>query len=564
MGQWEFAVSPTTVMRILGTVYATRFGTAGVIREDDFQAGRIDFFGSYDPTQGGDATRFTLGATIEDTHPERLLRQQIFVTYRTLRLRENYTGFIQDPPAPYRSGFAQRGDEVDQTEQAVTAGARGSVRLRTLWRGLMQAIEAGYYGRFDQVDSAQRRLRYGTVIPYRVDFDLGESIANLGLFLDAELRPWRWLVLRGGVRGDYFNFDVLNRCDLHDATLRAEGSVVDVLCYTMDRTGPRDPTARRSAGGLVIQPRATALVGPFADVSFTASVGTGTRAADPSYLADGNLAPFASVLAAEGGAVYNHAFGPTSLTLRAIYYYTFVNRDLIFNQQEGRNTLAPGTRRQGGILAGRLTNGWLDWAASVTFADARFVREAMDPGTTYFPVDAGDRVPYVPTWVVRSDAGIHGTVPWFSIAGRPLLARAGVGVTYVSPRSLPYGEWSDPIFVVDAAAGVRWSNVEIGVIAQNLFDTRYRLGEYNYVADFRQDTPNPNLLASRLFTAGPPLGVFGTLTVYFGTAPPSDSSTPRTAPVSTPAASSSSPPLSSAAPSATDVSSSPAPTGVPQ
>jgi hypothetical protein len=142
----------------------------------------------------------------------------------------------------------------------------------------------------------------------------------------------------------------------------------------------------------------------------------------------------------------------------------------------------------------------------------------MDPGSTYFPVDQGNQVPYVPTLVVRSDAGAHGPLP-IRLAGDPLLGRAGLGITYVSPRSLPYGEHSDSIFVVDASLGLRWRWLEIGAIAQNLFDSRYELGVYNYVSNFAAGSPTPSLLPARHFAAGAPLGVFGTLTLYLGGPP---------------------------------------------
>jgi iron complex outermembrane receptor protein len=249
-------------------------------------------------------------------------------------------------------------------------------------------------------------------------------------------------------------------------------------------------------------------------VTLTASVGTGARAADPSYLADSSFAPFVKLVAGEAGAVYNRELGATSLTLRALYYYTSVDRDLIFNQQEGRNSLAPGTVRQGAILAGRVTNAWLDVVASATYANARFVREAADPGTTYFPVDQGDQVPYAPPFVARLDGGVHGPLP-LRVSGTALAGRASLGVTYVSPRPLPFGERSDPMFVMDASAGLRWRWVEVGVIAQNLLDSRYQLGVYNYVSNFNQTTSAPDLLPVRHFTAGAPLSVLGTLTVYF-------------------------------------------------
>jgi hypothetical protein len=50
---------------------------------------------------------------------------------------------------------------------------------------------------------------------------------------------------------------------------------------------------------------------------------------------------------------------------------------------------------------------------------------------------------------------------------------------------------------------------------QNLFDTRYRLGEYNYASDFHSQ-PLPTLVPVRHFTAGPPRIVFFSIALNYG------------------------------------------------
>ena len=457
------------------------------------------------------------GGRPENRGDNRVIRQQISMTLRNFRLRSNFTGFLEDPPEQFRSGIAQRGDAVDQTYAATTLSARGSVRQKMELFGRTQSIEIGYFGRLDRADAATKRLRFGTVIPYRTEFDFGETVSNLAVYADVELKPIPKVVLRGGVRGDYFLFDILSRCDLHDTVLSSAVPVVDELCYNRDRTGPRDPTARRTASGLVFQPRASLFVGPWADLTLAGSIGTGARAADPSYLSDGNDAPFASIFAAESGLIYAHKSDDIELAARAVYYYTYVSRDLVFSQQEGRSTLAPGTRRQGALAALRLTTPWLDWNSSLTFASARFDQEAIDPGvTTLFNADTGDRVPFIADWVFRTDAALHGMIPWFAIDGHHFFGHAGLGASWISPRALLYRERGESTFVVDGSIGARWRAFEIGAQIQNLFDARYRLSELNYASEFRADTPAPNLVPVRHFSAGAPLTLMVSVTVHFG------------------------------------------------
>jgi len=519
LGQYELDLGKSRLLRVLATSYATRYGSAGVVREDDYDAGAIDFYGSYDPTQGGDAQRHGFALTFEERHPEWALRQQVFATLRELRLRENFTGFLEDPPEPFRSGSAQRGDMVDQSMSAVTVGARGSLRQTRELLGRPQSLELGYYARHDGVDSAQRRLRWKTVVPYRVDFDYTHAVTNVGLYADLELRPLPFVSLRGGLRSDLFLYDTLDRCALHDTVLNSATPVLDELCYVRDRVGPRDPSSRRSASGLAWQPRGTLIIGPFADLSLVAALGSGARAVDPSYLGDGDRAPFSRILAAEGGVTWSRELGSIALNLRGLYYSTHVGQDLIFNQQEGRNTLAPGTRRQGMLVAGRVQGSFFDVSASGTYAHARFEEDELPSASAYRPADAGTRVPYIPSWVARVDAAFFRQLPGLRIWGEPLAARASLGASYTSPRALTYGEQGQATFLADVAVGAALGAFELGVSVQNLFDARYRLAEYNYVSEFRQDAAAPNLLPVRHFTAGAPRSVLVTLTVHLGGKP---------------------------------------------
>ena len=125
-------------------------------------------------------------------------------------------------------------------------------------------------------------------------------------------------------------------------------------------------------------------------------------------------------------------------------------------------------------------------------------------------------MPYVPSWVARFDGAWHRPLPW-RIRGRAVTATAGVGVSYVSPRPLPYSEQGEAIFTVDAQVGARWAYFELGLIASNLFDARYAWGQYNFASDFG-GRAFPTLVPARHFTPGPPRQLFVTFTLHLGAA----------------------------------------------
>jgi hypothetical protein len=125
--------------------------------------------------------------------------------------------------------------------------------------------------------------------------------------------------------------------------------------------------------------------------------------------------------------------------------------------------------------------------------------------------DTGLLIPYVPDVVLRSDGVVFHDLPW-PLLDHPVVGTGGLGVTLVGPRALPYGERSDSIFTLDAHASLGWTRYKLGVTAENLLGTRYRLGEYNYASDFHSQA-EPTLTIAREFTAGAPRTVLFQLEV---------------------------------------------------
>ncbi|HEU4538319.1 MAG TPA: TonB family protein, partial [Polyangiaceae bacterium] len=503
MGSYEGKLGATGTWRLLASSYAAHYGQAGLLRLDDERAGRKGFYDTYDYQQGGDSSRHSLALSAGDRAGRTSFAQNAFVTLRDYRLRSNATGFLLDPQRDDQSEHPQRGDLIDQRSSSVTLGGAGSARSHAQLFGRRQEIEFGYAARFDKVEGAQRRDRFGTTIPYATDLDLASAIANVGLYADAGLRPLPFVTVRGGVRHDLYHYRVTNRC-----AVRERPSLVavepDVQCYARDREGPRDPQQTASTAAGIFQPRVTVLVGPFDGFVFSASHGYGSRSLDPQYVSQNYDAPFARVRATEGGVAYTRSTGRLDLSARSVFFQTHVDRDLFFNQTEGRNTLADGTTRTGWAGNVRATGAFFDLAANVTL-----VRAAFD--------DTKLLIPYAPDLVTRLDAVVFGDLPWALGGSRPR-ASAALGGSYVGRRPLPFDERSQAFAVADGSLNATWKLLQVGLICTNLFDRRYRLAEYNYASDFRGQA-FPTLTPARHFNAGEPRAFYGTLTIHLDPSP---------------------------------------------
>ena len=506
-GQYEGRLGTRGSYRVTGQVYATSYRSAGVVREDDYDAGRIDFYGTYDRGQGGDSFRASIAADLETKTGDTTLAQQIFVIKRTMRLREDFTGFLLDGQEPWQTIHAQRGDLIDLDVDETTIGARGWARLQGKAFDLPQRLELGYFARYDQVGGVQQRLEElsstQSLIPYHTDTNLESNLGDVGIYGAADIRAAPWLALRGGLRGDVFTYDVNNLCAVQTIDNPSPTNPPgNVSCLDQqDRGIYREPNQRSDTASTALMPKASLVLGPVRNVSLSASYGQGVRSIDPIYITQGTNTPFAGIQAYEGGAVYAGPAGPMVLVARSVFFSTHVDRDYIFDQTVGRNVIGVGTTRTGWVGAVRATGEWFDESANVTV-----VKSTYD--------DTHLLVAYVPDVVVRSDTAAWKDLPWL-LRAAPLRGALSAGITYVGKRPLPFGALSDTIFTVDANATLAWTNYEVGVTATNLLDTKYRLGEYNYASNFQQGVP-PSYVPSRLFTAGAPRGIFGTFTVHFG------------------------------------------------
>lgn len=510
--QYEGQLGEHGTYRVAVQAYANQFHDAGELREDDVAAGRIGFYDTYDPRQGGDSDRYSVSATAETRSGAFTMLQQLFLVQRDMDLRENFTGFLEDPQLPFQSAHPQRGDLVDTHSSETTFGARGFARTTTTALGQPQALEVGYFARGDHAVGTIQRLATDTNEPYRTDASLESTLGDVGLYADASLRLGRFLSLRGGARADLFLFDVLDRCAVPDASsIPSNLWPNDGSCLAIDDQGNyRSPAQRTLGSTFAAMPRGSFVVGPCKNLTASFSYGTGGRSADPQSVADGTGPLFATVQSYQGGIAYAGAVGGAEseagraggmkLDARSDFFDTYISEDTIFSETEGRTIPTNATSRTGWAGMVRLTGSFIDELTSLTLTRAVY-------DDTHLPL------PFTPTSVFRSDTMLFGRVGRY--ADHDIHATAGGTVTYVGPRPLPYAQTSDAIFTVDLSASVRWAAFDLALGSTNVLDARYELGQYNFVSDWHTQSPPPAAPA-RHFSAGAPRSVFVTLGVTLG------------------------------------------------
>ena len=505
IGQYEGKMGQDGWFRVTAQAFADSYGSAGVIREDDYERGIVGFYGTMDTRQGGDDSRYSVAASLGGKAGGVTYTQQVFVIDRGMRLRENFTGFLLDVQTPLQEPHGQRGDLIDLDMTEMTLGARGSARIEGKLFGQKQELELGYYARGDHVDGTEYRIEAATGAPYHLDTDLESKLGDIAIYADAGLRPASWITLRGGLRADLLAFDVLDKCAVHSVAHPSPANPPgDASCLSQENMGAyREPVQRASTATTAVLPRGSLLLGPAEGFVFSGSLGRGVRSVDPSYVIQSIPTPFASVLAYDGGVAYGGGVHDTAIAIKSIFFQTKVDHDLIFSETAGSNVLAGPTTRTGWLVAARVTGRWFDASGNATF-----VKSTFD--------DTGLLVPYVPDVVTRFDGSVHGDLPWVPHPlGRAIRGSLSSGLTFIGDRPLPYGERSDPVFTLDGSGTLAWTHYEVSLVCTNIIGSKYKLGEYNYASDFHTEGA-PTLVPSRLFSAGPPRAFFVTLGLHFG------------------------------------------------
>jgi hypothetical protein len=83
--------------------------------------------------------------------------------------------------------------------------------------------------------------------------------------------------------------------------------------------------------------------------------------------------------------------------------------------------------------------------------------------------------------------------------------RAGLGLSYLSPRPLPFGDFADPVALLDASAGASWGAVDLTLEVFNALDARYAAVEYAFSSDWDPDDGVRPRTPARHIAAGAPL-----------------------------------------------------------
>jgi hypothetical protein len=278
--------------------------------------GMIGRFGSLDPTDGGQTSRYSLSSEWQHVTGQVLTKVTAFGLLYNLDLVSNFTFFLDDPV---------HGDQQEQVDHRFASGVKAFQRRIARW---------GRYSVQNTYGAQVRNDRIGTVALYHTEARarLGTRsndaavVTSGGLYAQNEVEWSSWLRTTVGLRGDASR-------------------------YTVDDKLLPVNSGTSTAG--IVSPKAAATFGPWKSTEFYANAGTGFHSNDArgtTIVVDtaGNPAnrvtPLVRAKGAEIGArtvIIPHLQSTVSFwTLR-------LGSELVYNGDIGATEPGPGSKRYG-------------------------------------------------------------------------------------------------------------------------------------------------------------------------------------------------------------------------
>ena len=298
---------------VTGSYNKANWNGSGEIPFRKVTDGTIDRFGSIDPSEGGKTERATGRLQYHyDTPSNGRFFADAYLMYYKFDLWTNFTFFLDNQA---------NGDGIHQYDNRYMYGGNLGYQQIGELLGIPSAATAGFQVRADSISNIRlgtqtTRVPTGTIVQSAVEE------ASYSPYVKLELQPLPWMRVVGGLRADYFTFDVTNLCD----------------------TCPQQPAGSKGSGQ--VSPKANLILGPWFNTELFVNYGTGFHSNDARSTVAGASTPLARAQGTEVG-VRSRPWGPERLELLATFWWLNINSELVFVGDAGTTEARGPTRRYG-------------------------------------------------------------------------------------------------------------------------------------------------------------------------------------------------------------------------
>jgi len=419
---------------LAATAYGAAWNASGQIPQREVAAGRLDRFGSEDPSDGGRSQRYSVYGTARVGGDDSEFKLTAYAVRQVLALYSNFTFFSEDPV---------HGDQIEQDDSRTYFGLTSTYRMQFQWKGIAFDTVFGLQGRCDLIGNALRHTEKRVVLGTVVDADIIEG--SLAGWVAEDVTWTRWLRTMVALRGDYFGFSV----------------------HSNSGSNPPDGGVRHAG---TPSPKATLVFTPVQGTDIFLNFGMGYHSNDARGVVRqvDPVTPLTRAIGYEAG-VRTHLFD--RLDLAASFFGLNLGSEIVWVGDEGTTEARGPTLRLGveGEARAKILE-WLFADVDVTWSRATYTQNAGN----------GSAVALAPTWIVsagvsaRHPIGIYGRLGTFFIANRPATEDG-----FLTAKGFDR---------VDLTLGYRHRRFEVSATLQNLLNMDWREAQFANVSRLPGET----------------------------------------------------------------------------
>ncbi|WP_036285349.1 TonB-dependent receptor [Methylocystis sp. ATCC 49242] len=478
-------------MSITGMAYANRWNSTDQIPMRAIDTNQMSRWGTLNPTDGGDTTRFSLsGRWAEETENYRT-KVEAFAMHSTLNLYNNFTYYLVNPVL---------GDQFRQFDRRTMVGGNAYHTRKFTLLDKESELKFGFQSRYDDIRIGLQdtflRSPYDTIRNDHV------SEGNISLLTELKTKWSPWLRTIVGTRWDYFwgsNYGLQTYLQAPIAGIGLDPGANLFQNAFRVWTGPFNNGASNAQ---LISPKASVVINPWDDkTDFYMNFGRGFhsndfRATTQRFNASEVTEEFGYVPVQRQGLLSASTGAEIGVKTRAIdklesaatLFFIRTNQENIFAGDSGNTEIARGANRVGIEFTNHYRPlSWMAFEGDVTATYARFRGYNQDqadlywallqPGAFEWGAWAGNApgnylvnaTPIVATGAIE----LGEATGWF----------ANAKYRYIAPRALTEdGYFKSPaIGTVNLRVGYRWKEgwkLQLDVF--NMFNSRSQQIAYAY------------------------------------------------------------------------------------
>ncbi|ADB37766.1 TonB-dependent receptor [Spirosoma linguale] len=464
LGKYHSHIGENTNLTVTASTFWSKWNHSGQIPDRAIASGLIGWFGSIDPTEGGETSRTNINAQLVTVTPRNhTIKNQFFYSNYNFELYSNFTFFLND---------SLNGDQIRQKEHRNLFGYNGSYATRTNLGKTSWTTTLGAQYRQDMTHGTElshtrnrietlNQLKYGNV-----------NEVNAALYADEVVQVSSRFSINAGVRVDYF------RSQYEDLT--------------------SNPASTRRVTQAIVSPKLNFYYSLSPHVQLYVSTGKGFHSNDARVVTAQNGR---EILPGAYGSDAGIIFKPfPQLLVNAAAWYLYLKQEFVYVGDEGVVEPSGRSRRMGIDLSARyqITSHWF---ADIDLNTANPRSLDAEAGQNYLPL--------APVFTstggvsLQTTHGLSGSLRYRYMADRPanednsIVAR-GYFVTDMQVNYTRQG-------------GAR-KNYTIGLTVQNLLNTRWKETQFNTMSRLKGEAIPVEEIH---FTPGTPFFVRLSLTYFW-------------------------------------------------